>query len=110
MNLLSRGDLTVFTFKDTKLLRYGVSPNKLFMYFASGKPVLSMIKPSYDLVEEKKAGISVENNPKNVADAILKFKNMEEEEYLEYCRNSRKTAEEYDYRNLVDVLVNHIER
>lgn len=109
MNVLTRGNLNVFTFKNTPLLKYGVSPNKLFMYFASAKPVLSMIKPAYDLVEEKKAGISVENDPQKVAEAIERFKNMDSEEYNQYCINARKTAEEYDYKNLVNVLIDKIE-
>lgn len=108
-NLLSRGNLNIFTFKDSPLWKYGISPNKLFMYFASGKPVLSMIKPKYDLVEGKKAGISVENDPEIVADAIERFCNMGKNEYEEYCRNSRATAVEYDYKNLVQVLINKIE-
>ena len=110
MNVLSRGDLNIFTFKNTPLLQYGVSPNKLFMYFASGKPVLSMIKPAYDLVYEKKAGISVDNNPQNVADKILQFMSMDTSQYTKFCENSRKVAEEYDYKNLVNVLIDHIER
>ena len=109
MNLLSRGDLNVFTFTNTPLLKYGVSPNKLFMYFASGKPVLSMIKPAYDLVEEKKCGISVLNDPEVVADAIVQFSEMDKMEYGIYCENARRTAKEYDYKNLVEVLVEHIE-
>lgn len=108
-NLLSRGDLNIFTFKDSPLWKYGISPNKLFMYFASGKPVLSMIKPNYDLVEGKKAGISVENNPEIIADAIERFSEMGKNEYEEYCRNSRATAVEYDYKNLVQVLIDKIE-
>lgn len=109
-NVLSRGNLNIFTFKDSPLWKYGISPNKLFMYFASGKPVLSMIKPSYDLVEEKNAGISVENDPKAVANAIERFCAMEKEEYNRYCSNSRATAVEYDYKNLVRVLIDMIER
>lgn len=109
MSLLSRSDLNIFTFRDSPLWRYGVSPNKLFMYFASGKPVLSMIKPNYDLVEEKKAGISVENKPESVANAIEWFCGMGKDEYEEYCRNARATAEEYDYKNLVQVLIDKIE-
>ena len=109
LNALSRGDLNIFTFRDSPLWKYGVSPNKLFMYFASGKPVLSMIRPKYDLVEEKKAGISVENNPEIVADAIERFESMDKSEYEEYCKNSRATAVEYDYKNLVQVLIDHIE-
>ena len=108
-NLLSRGDLNIFTFKDSPLWKYGVSPNKLFMYFASGKPVLSMIRPAYDLVEEKQAGISVENDPEKVADAIARFSHMTPEEYEFYCANARKTAEEYDYSKLVEVMIDMIE-
>lgn len=108
-NLLSRGDLNIFTFKDSPLWKYGISPNKLFMYFASGKPVLSMIKPKYDLVEGKKAGISVENDQEIVADTIERFCVMGKEEYEGYCRNSRATAVEYDYKNLVQVLIDKIE-
>ena len=109
MSLLSRADINIFTFKDSPLWKYGVSPNKLFMYFASGKPVLSMIRPNYDLVEEKKAGISVKNKPKDAADAIDQFCEMDSTEYVEYCRNARATAEEYDYKNLVQVLIKRIE-
>jgi len=109
MNLLSRGNLNIFTFRDSHLWKYGISPNKLFMYFASGKPVLSMIKPAYDLVEEKKAGISVDNNSETVADAIVRFSQMGKSEYEIYCWNARKTAEEYDYKNLVNVLIDKIE-
>lgn len=109
LNVLSRGDLNIFTFRDSPLWKYGVSPNKLFMYFASGKPVLSMIKPAYDLVEEKKAGISVINDPLVVADAIVRFSQMNNDEYETYCKNARATAEEYDYKKLVQVLIDKIE-
>lgn len=109
MNLLSRGDLNLFTFTNTGLLKYGISPNKLFMYFASGKPVLSMIKPAYDLVEQEKCGLSVENEPEKVADAIMCFSKMESKVYNEFCENSRRVAMQYDYKNLVEVLIKYIE-
>lgn len=109
MNLLSRGNLNIFTFANTGLLKYGVSPNKLFMYFASSRPVLSMIKPAYDLVEIKQAGISVENKPEIVADAIVKLSQMDQEQYQVYCKNARTTAVEYDYKNLVNTLIEKIE-
>ena len=96
----------MFSFKISTTL---CNPNKLFMYFASGKPVLSMIKPNYDIVEEKHAGISVENDPEVVADAIERFSNMSQDEYETYCINARLTAQEYDYKNLVNVLIDQIE-
>lgn len=109
MNILSRGDLNLFTFKKTKLLKYGISPNKLFMYFASGKPVLSLIKPSYDLVENEHCGISVDNDPTGIVDSLVKFSKMGKKDYKMFCENSRKTALKYDYKELVNVLVNKIE-
>lgn len=108
--VLSQSNLNLFAFKKTDLLRYGVSPNKLFMYFASGKPVLSMIKPAYDIVEERKCGISVENNPQIVADSLIRFSCMAKEEYDTYCSNSLKVAKEYDYKNLVKELIRFIEK
>lgn len=108
--VLSHSDLNLFTFKDTHLLKYGVSPNKLFMYFASGKPVLSMIKPAYDLVSTRKCGLSVDNDPQVVADAIVRFSKMNKQEYDKYCQNAKQVAEEYDYKNLVKELIRFIER
>ena len=110
MNLLMRSNLNIFTFTNTALLKYGVSPNKLFMYFASGRPVLSMIKPAYDLVEGGKCGLSVENDPSAAADAIIRFSKMEANEYNKYCINARQTVEQYDYRLLVKELIRIIER
>jgi len=109
MNILSRSDINVFTFAKTGLLKYGTSPNKLFMYFASGKPVLSLIKPSYDLVEGRKCGISVDNNVSDIVSAIDRFSKMDEKAYSDFCINSRKTAEEFDYKNQIDQLINIIE-
>ena len=110
LSLLSQSDLNLFTFKDTHLLKYGVSPNKLFMYFASGKPVLSMIRPAYDLVEEKKCGVSVNNNPEEVADAIIRMSRLDKETYESFCVNARNTAEEFDYKKLVKELIRMIEK
>ena len=109
MSVLTRCDLNLFTFKNTKALKYGVSPNKLFMYFASGKPVLSMIQPAYDLVEERRAGISVANDPETIADALIRFSTMDDKEYKMYGENAREVAKEYDYKNLVNELIRFIE-
>ena len=109
MSILTRSDLNVFTFAKTPLLKYGVSPNKLFIYFASSKPVLSLIKPKYDLVEEREAGLSVENDVDKAVDTILYFYNLPKKEYKVYCSNSRKVAEDYDYKKLVHVLIDKIE-
>lgn len=110
INVLSRADVNIFTFRNNAALKYGTSPNKLFMYFASGKPVLSMIRPGYDLVESRQCGMSVDNDADKVADALIAFSKMDKEQYNTYAANSRVLAEEYDYKNLVHVLIDAIEQ
>ena len=109
-NILSRCDLNLFNFMNVPICRFGLSPNKLFMYFASGKPILSMVRPNYELVENRECGIVTENNPSAVADGIIRFSKMDKDEYDRYCINCRAVADEYDYKNLVKVLIEQIEK
>ena len=108
-NMLSRCNINIFNFMNVPITRFGLSPNKLFMYFASGRPVLATIKPKYDLVSGRKCGVVTENSPEAIAEGIIRFSNMPKEEYEIYCRNCRAVAEEFDYKNLVRVLIDQIE-
>lgn len=108
-NMLSRCDLNLFNFVNAPFIRFGISPNKLFMYFASGKPILSTISPKYDLVRNRKCGLITRNTAESIATAITTFRNMDKSEYDSYCSNCRSVAEEYDYKKLVSVLVEKIE-
>lgn len=107
-NMLSRCDVCLFNFMNVPITRFGLSPNKLFMYFASGKPVLSTVRPKYDLVSGQNCGLVVDNNPIAVADGIVQYANMEQDEYEKYSQNCTRVAKEYDYRNLVNTLIDII--
>lgn len=103
--ILSKSDLNVFNGKHINLYKYGLSLNKMFEYFASGKPTLSNIECGYDLLEEYKCGITVQGGSgKALADGILKFYNMSKEEYNYYCQNALKAAEDFDFKVLTDKL------
>lgn len=109
-NMLSRCDINIFNFMNVPVIRFGVSPNKLFMYFASGNPILSTLKnAAYDLITKYNAGIVVDNDPVALAEGIIKFSKMDKKEYEIYSSNSRKVAEEYDYKKLVFNLIEQIE-
>jgi glycosyltransferase involved in cell wall biosynthesis len=103
--LLSRSDLNLFHFAPTSLMKYGLSPNKLFIYFASAKPILSTVRPQYDLVERYRAGISVDSTANSIADAIMTIADAEPEQYAMYCANARKAAVDYDYKKLAQKLI-----
>ena len=103
--ILSKSDLNVFNGMNVSLYRYGLSLNKMFEYFASGKPTVSNIECGYDILEEYNSGITVKGgSAKALADGILKFYNMPKEEYQEYCKNSIMASKDFDFEILTDKL------
>ncbi len=112
-NMLSRCDINLFNFMEGSICRYGLSPNKLFMYLASGHPILSMVQPNYDIVRNRECGMVVDNNPEAVADGIVRLRDMKKNDielFRRYSDNCRRVAEEFDYKNLVMVLLDQIEK
>lgn len=74
---LNKIDLCLFNVADYNVLKYGISPNKLFDYLYSGKPVLYACSASNDIVKMANAGISVPaENPEKLAEALIEFYNM----------------------------------
>lgn len=104
-SILSRSDLNVFTGKHIYLYKYGLSLNKMFDYFASGKPILSNIECGYDLLEKYNCGETVKGgSSESLAEGILRFYNMPKEEYNIYCKNALKAAQDFDFKILTDKL------
>lgn len=88
----------------------GNSSNKLFEYMASGKPIISTVKMGYSIIEKYQCGIELENStPQELANAILKIKNMSEAEYKKIGENARIGAEDFDFNLLTKKLIDVIE-
>ncbi len=93
-----------------ELTKYGISHNKAFEYFAAGKPVISTFKSGYSLIKKHKLGIECETQtPEAIADAIIKIKDMNLDEYEHICKNNRQIAKEYDFKSLAQKLLAIIE-
>ena len=91
--------------ESSPLFRFGLSANKLFDYFAAGKPIFSDLNVKYNPITIWKAGIDIEDSSiENIADKILQMRKMPQEEYLSYCRNARIAAENYDFKKLTTDL------
>lgn len=104
-NILSKSDLNIFTGKNIDLYKYGLSLNKMFDYFASGKPTLSNIECGYDILKKYNCGITVKGgSAEALAEGILKFYNMSKEQYEIYCNNALKVAQNFDFRILTNKL------
>lgn len=68
-------------------MRFGCSLNKQFDYFASGRPVLSDLTVSYDLIERYQAGITLPTqDTETLCKEVLRFANMPKEEYEQICK------------------------
>lgn len=104
-NILSKSNLNAFTGKHIYLYKYGLSLNKMFEYFASGKPIISNIECGYDMLEKYNCGITVQGgSPGALAEGILKFYNMPKEEYNMHCQNALRAAKDFDFKVLTDEL------
>lgn len=104
--ILSKADLCLLHWKPSPIEKYGMSMNKQFDYFASGKPILANTKTAYDLIERFKCGIAQNITDADAyAEAICRFADMEPDERQTYGRNARKAAEEYDFTKLTETLM-----
>lgn len=106
-NILSKADLNILHYKQTKTWKYGGSQNKLSEYIASRKPILSTIDMNYNPITKYKCGeVCTSDNPKDIANMIRMFSNMDEVQYKKYCDNATDAAYELDYKLLSKLLEN----
>lgn len=108
--ILSKSDLNILHFKQSELKKYGVSLNKIFEYFASGKPIVSDCEFGYDLINRYQCGVIIDNgSPEQLAEAIIRISKMSSDKYNELCTNSIRAAQDYDFKTLTRKLINIIE-
>jgi glycosyltransferase involved in cell wall biosynthesis len=104
--ILSKSDLNIIHFEQNKIKKYGASLNKMFEYFASGKPTLSDCKFGYDLIEKYKCGVVIDGaDAKRMAKEIIRIKELNVAQYNLLCANALSAAEDYDFINLSNNLV-----
>lgn len=100
-NILSKGNVNILHFDNNELLKYGVSLNKMFEYFASGKPIITDFTNDYDLIKRYRCGLSADKGTvDDLVNAIVKVKEMGAFEYNTLCGNSILAANDYDYKLL----------
>ncbi len=101
-DLLSKMDILYISLRKSSLFRFGVSPNKVFDYMMSGKPVIYAIEAGNDLVLESGCGVSIHpEDPIAIADAIRKLMKMSPLEREEMGNKGRKyVINNHDYKFL----------
>jgi glycosyltransferase involved in cell wall biosynthesis len=102
-SMLELFDICYIGLQKENLFRYGVSPNKLFDYMYSAKPIIYAIDSGEaNIVKLSNCGISVEaQNSKDITKAILKLFNMTKEEKDKLGQNGKKyVLEHFTYEKL----------
>lgn len=73
-SMLNQADVFLMLLKNSPVFRWGISPNKLFDYFAMKRPVIFGVETPYNPVEKYRAGISIKpSDPHELAEAIVRL-------------------------------------
>lgn len=104
--ITSQSGLNVALGETLPLYSFGGSLNKMFEYFAARKPILFTFELGYSIIEKYEAGIELSvSSPAKIADTILYFKDLSEDDYDNYCTNAKRAAQEYDFTKLTEKLI-----
>ena len=95
-SLLALSNVCYIGLTKSPLFRFGVSPNKLFDYLYSGKPIIYAIEAANDIVAEANCGISIKSeNAGEIVNAVLTLYGKTPEELAEIG----KRGHEYVIKN-----------
>ena len=103
-SVLRKGDALFLDAFDERVAQYGISSNKLFEYFAAGKPILMNRIPQYNPAAKHGCQIEYECTGEGVARAIEKTAGMDPDEYAALCARAGEAAREYSFRELTAKL------
>lgn len=104
--IVSHADLNILNYTQHEIWKYGGSQNKVFEYFAAGKPVLCTVTMGYDIITKYGAGKSLTSQTAEIiGTSIIDFLNLSETDYNEMCQNAIQAAKDYDFKQLTDKLI-----
>lgn len=94
--VLRNADAFLLFSKDLPLYDYGLSPNKLFDYMATGKPVIFSSNSIYNPVMEAKSGMTIKpDDSQALSEGIIELYNTPEEDRKIMGERGRKYVEKY---------------
>lgn len=94
--LLKFFDALYVAFQKQSLLRFGISPNKMFDYMMAEKPIIQAIEAGNNLVKDYACGVAVEpQNPESITLGIRKLEKMSLSERQEMGRNGKNAVMEF---------------
>jgi glycosyltransferase involved in cell wall biosynthesis len=101
-SLLYYFDILYVGFVSSKIHQYGIAPNKITDYMLAGKPIILSADVKNEIVDRVGCGITIPaENSELLKDAIMKIKNMTEQERSDIGMRGKEYAlKELNYENL----------
>jgi glycosyltransferase involved in cell wall biosynthesis len=101
-DILGQADAFIMLLKDSPVFRWGISPNKLYDYLCSYRPVIFGVNAFNNPVEDAGAGVTVPpEDPEELAKAVLKLYHMTPTDREQMGINGRKYVEKnHDFKDL----------
>jgi len=107
-SLLRSADACLMVLRDSPVFRWGISPTKLFEYFAAGRPVVFSVRTPTNLVADLAGGVTADpGDARSLADAVLRLRDVPAVERGEMGRRLRRHAEAH---HSFDALADEVER
>lgn len=105
--ILSKASVNILNYSQNEYnWTRGNSSNKLFEYMASGKPIISTVKMGYSIINKYKCGIELDEcTPECLAEAIIRFNDMPDEEYKQFGINAYEGVKNFDFNVLTKKLL-----
>ncbi len=102
VRVLQSADACLMILKKADVFSWGISPNKLFDYFAAGRPVLFGVSTPHNPVEEARAGFTfAPDDPASLCKAIRRLMELPKTERDEMgLRGTRYVEQRHDWRRL----------
>ena len=94
--ILKLFDVCYIGWRKKDIYKYGVSPNKIFDYMYSSKPIVHSTNSTRDIVQLANCGLVTKaEDIKGIKEAIIKLYNMPKEKRKELGENGKKYVLEY---------------
>ena len=107
--ITSQADLNYLDPFTDAIARYGISSNKLFEYFAAGKPILMGFEGRHNPAEPYGCAVVCPPDADSVLKGMKQILDMSAEDYAQMCEGAKKAAQHYSFSHLTELLMDTIE-